>query len=678
MTLKRHQFPLLLFVLLSPISTAGAGDKPITFSDVAADDGAGITYRRAPSERYAVIEERQNAGQMPTAQVPLSPFKPRGEPGVALLDYDEDGYLDIYVTNGPGRANSLYQNQLATTGILEFVDQGASAGVAATASGSTGTCFGDIDNDGDEDILVLAYSSSHSLFENQSNGSFLDISSSSGITYEEGSMSCAMGDVNGDGLLDIAIANHSNLDTLLSLVAEPFALNVHNQLFVNMGQNRFDDISQSSGLQASAGVPPGAATLSWAISIVDIDLDGDQDIVVADDQAVIPNTTQGGVDRGFIQVMENDGIGNFSARTASGTGQWMGLAISDLNCDGSLDIFGTNFGDYGLTLLNPGYQLGDSTSRWFLGQTDGSFSDPGVGALIATPFGWGASTFDYDNDGDPDLLFHGGQNLTTFVDQSNAGALLRNDGCSASFTRDTAALASSTNHGNRTVQGMAVGDLNNDGFVDIVTVSNADVPVGSPQAAYPVSYTSPFDVDGIFLPLFTPIDESTLGWTGARVVEGTLAVEVNSANNGNRWVAFDVLGAVGIVPGAVVNRDGIGAVLSFTPKRGDTAQQPVLGGSSYASQDSLTANFGLGTSRSGVIEVLWPGGVRNRLYGVRAGEHLVLPEIPCSFDANWASSADHRRCVRDAVTKLIEAGVIGVREGARFRASANLAYSSTH
>lgn len=670
---------ILLAVALAAsasISTAAAAGSPITFSDVAANGGAGISYRRTASDRYAVIEGYLSAGQMAADAVPMSPLKSRGAPGVALLDYDRDGYLDIYVTNGPGQANSLYQNQFATTGIVEFVDRAVAAGVAATASDGTGTCFGDIDNDGDEDLLVLAYNAAHSLYQNQGDGTFADISAASGLTYGQGAVSCAMGDINGDGLLDIAIANASSFDDLLALAVEPFDFNTPNQLFLNAGGNRFHDISETSGMQDLAGIPAGKATISWAVSIVDIDLDGDQDILLADDQTGLPNTAQGGVDRGFIQVLENDGAANFTARTATGTGLWMGLAINDLNCDGYLDIFGSNFGDYGLSLFDPNYQLGAAASRWLLGRADGSFDDPGVGGLVSTPFGWGASTLDYDNDGDPDLLFHGGMDLITAVDQTNAGALLRNDGCSATFARDTHALAHSADHGKRTVQGTAVGDLNNDGFVDVVTVSSGNIPDGAPEVAYPVSYGSSFDVDANFLPLFLPIDATTLGWTGVETEEGTLTVEINSASNGNRWAAFDLIGSVGIIAGASVNRDGIGAVVSFTPNRGDTATQPVLGGSSYASQDSLTANFGLGDSRAGTIEVLWPGGVRNRLYNVHAGERLVLPEIPCSFDAQWPSLAAYRRCVRDAVSTLTDANLINAHEGARLRASASRAYHS--
>ncbi|MEE9346107.1 MAG: CRTAC1 family protein [Methylococcales bacterium] len=666
----------MLFVLLTCglNSMAFAHDKAITFTDIAANDGAGIDYRRAASERNVIIEGYQKAGQFQLDQLLLSPLKSRGAPGVALFDYDRDGDLDIYVTNGPGKANSLYQNLLTDSGNLEFVDQTQKAKVAAINSDSTGTCFGDIDNDGDQDLLVLAFNAPHSLFENQADGSFVDISTTSQVDYKQGAMSCAMGDVNGDGLLDIVIANTANLENILAFFADPFKYNMHNQLYLNMGENTFKDVSATSGIQNLDGIPEGAATLSWAVSIVDIDLDGDQDIVFADDQAAMPNTAQGGVDRGYIQVLENDGSAQFIARAASSTGEWMGLAISDLNCDGHLDIFGSNFGDYGLTLMNPTYQLGGSTSRWLLGQADGLFVDPGVGELIASPFGWGTAALDYDNDGDTDLITHGGMDVITSVDQSNAGVLLRNDRCSASFTRDTIALANSANHANRTVQGVATGDLNNDGFVDIVTVSSTKIPDTAPLTPYETTYGSPFDTDANYLSQFVPIDETSLGWVGTVLENGTLSVEINSADNGNHWVAVNVLGSKDIVTNARVNRDGIGAVVSFKPRRGHTVMQPILGGSSYASQNSLTANFGMGHARKGTVEILWPGGVRNRLYNVRHGEQITFPEIPCSIDAKWKSSRTYRKCVLGAIIELIEEDIISFRKGLRFLISAYRAY----
>ena len=649
-------------------------NKSITFRDIASRRYSGIDYRRSPSERFSVIQGFQADQGIDIDALPFAPLKARGAPGVALFDYDRDGDLDIYVTNGPGTPNSLYQNRYHPEGRLRFVDVAESAGVAATASDGTGTCFGDLDNDGDQDLLVLAFNAPHSLFENLGDGTFADVSASSGLDYDQGAMSCAMGDVDGDGRLDIAIANISNLENVLAFFVEPFVYNVPNQLFVNKGGLRFNDASESSGIQTSDGVPAGAATMTWAVTIVDADLDGDQDILFADDQAGMPNTAQGGVDRGFIQLMENDGNGRFTPQRISATGEWMGLAVSDFNCDGTLDVFGSNFGDYGFAGMNPAYQLGDSTSRWYLRTPGGAYVDPGVGGLTATPFGWGASSFDYDNDGDPDLIFHGGMDVVTAVDQSNPGALLNNQGCAATFERDSAALARSADHVRRTVQGVAVGDLNLDGFEDIVTVSSVDVPEDVESTPYGIDYGSPFDDDAVFVPVFMPLTPSRLQWTGVSMDDGTLAVEINSGRNGNGWVAVDVRGSVGLTDDGTVNRDGIGAVVRVTPKYGRTAMAPILGGSSYASQDSLTATFGLKRAPTATVEVQWPSGVVNRLYDVHAGERLVMPEIPCPMPSGKRGLRKFRRCVRRAVRDLVAADVIDRAYGRRLRKSALRAF----
>ena len=421
--------------------------------------------------------------------------------------------------------------------------------------------------------------------------------------------------------------------------------------------------------------------------MVDYDLDGDVDIVWADDQAAVVRARYGGVDRGFIHILQNDGTGHFTDVTVdvglNKAGQWMGLAFGDFNCDGRMDIFGTNGGDYFVTALPPfPYTLGDDTSRWFLGRPDGTFADPGVGDLIATPFGWGTSALDYDNDGDTDLVFHGGLSVHLIVESSNPGSLLRNEGCSARFTYDAGALAGSTNHTRRNVEGMAVGDLNGDGFPDIVSVSSFDKPEPVPLVRYPVSFTygSPFDTTAVFVPEFGPDPhpghEGGFLWGGPlfEYPDGTLSVEINSGNNGNGWVEVRTLGTVGLTSEGRVNRDGVGAVVLFTPNHGKPVMRPVLGGSSYASQDSLAATFGLGSAQSGTVEVLWPGGVRNRLYDVRRSERIVLPEIPCSFTGEWADYAQYRSCLETALDELVARRVLNRAQRARFLSSALRAF----
>lgn len=660
---------------------AGASGKSnnITFSDIAANDGAGITYRRAKSpSRDAIFDAIRAQPVFTFADVPLTPEKARGAPGVVIFDYDGDSDLDMYVTNGPGVANSLYSNQLVESGQLTFVDMAEQAGVAATDMDSNSLCYGDIDNDGDQDMYVTGAGEPNRLFENQGDGTFTDITASSaagaGPQYPA---ACSMGDVNGDGLLDIVVANNSATWNHRLSVFEPFGHNAPNQLFVNAGGNTFADVSETSGVQMLAELPPGESGRSWATAMVDYDLDGDVDIVFGDDQGAVPDAASGGVNRGIIHVMNNDGSGHFTdVSVEAGTsrpGAWMGFAFADFNADGHMDMFGTNGGDYTLQLFPLPMELGAAASRWFLGQADGTFADPGVGQLISSVFGWGVVARDYDNDGDADIMFYGGLDTGPYVDKSNPGIVLQNDG-TANFAYDLDALAGSTNHSRRNPQGVAAGDLNKDGFVDVVTVSNFDLPESFPLVQYPILFGSPVDATAFNFPSFTPTGPGEFVWSGLRPVDGTITVEVNSADNGNRWASVELMGTVGMTPGAKANRDGIGAVVSFTPRRGKSVMYPVVGGASYGSQDSLTVNLGLGKARNGTVEVLWPGGTRNRFYGLRASEHLVLPEIPCSYDADWDSKRDYKHCVQSAIRDLSRAGKLERRLKGRLIASAMRAY----
>jgi hypothetical protein len=386
-----------------------------------------------------------------------------------------------------------------------------------------------------------------------------------------------------------------------------------------------------------------------------------------------------GLDRGFIHIFRNDGTGRFVDVTVdvklNKWGSWMGLAFGDFNCDGRMDIFSTNEGDWLGTPEPFPRERGDYTTRWFLQNADGTFEDPGVGELRATPFGWGTSASDYDNDGDTDLIFYGGLDAGSFLDASNPGAILRNPECSARFERDARALAGSTNHTRRTVEGLAMGDLNRDGFLDIVTAAGSTTPESLPLLPFPVDFGGPFEPTAWFMPTFRPDAQAEFIWNGINLEDGTLSIEVNSGDNGNGSATVRVRGSVGTLPEGRVNRDGIGAVVRFQPRGGKPVLRPVLGGASYASQDSLEGVFGLGAAESGTVEVLWPGGVRNRLYDVRRGERVLLPEIPCSYAATWTSPDAYRACVEGALDGLVRGGVIGPSERTRLLSSALRAYS---
>jgi enediyne biosynthesis protein E4 len=671
-------------VIASALCASGAPSQAITYTDAAGDPTTGISYRRAASVTKAIFDTVKALPFLSRLELNRVPDKSEGAPGVALVDYDMDGDDDIYATNGPGRGNSLYKNMWRETGALTFTDVAAAAGVAATSQDSTGVCYGDIDNDSDPDILVLGRMEASRLFRNEGNGTFTDISAAAGVALEaRGHTSCAMGDVDGDGLLDIFIANTYDWVNRAAIYTQSFAFNHANQLYINRGGNLFEEQTGVAGLMELFNVPAGNGTISWAAAMVDIDLDGDLDIIHGDDQAAMPSAGFAGVDRGFQQLFLNDGTGHFTNATlAAGlnqVGAWMGLSFGDVNYDGRMDIWGSNAGDYIVPQFGFPVPPGIYSSRWFVQDAPGHFMSPTLATFGPTVFGWGTGMTDYDNDGDTDIIFYGALDATPFVTADNPGMVLSNDGA-GNFSWDRAATASSAGFVLRQiVQGVAIGDLNGDGFTDMVHISSAyHAPDKIPLIPAHARWGTPIDSTAFILPTFFPIGPIEWEWTHAPVEEGFLGVQVNSADNGNRWIKVSVRGSTGSTSGGVVNRDGIGAVVKATPA-GSSKQSmaPVLGGSSYASQHSMVQSFGLGGAATGTVEVFWPGGVKNRLYDVAASEHVLMPEVPCDF-AGSSSRKAFRTCVDRALHDLVAGDIITRDHSTRLRQSALRAYDEVH
>jgi hypothetical protein len=673
-------------------------DGGVRYYDIAAD--AGITWRRTASASEALAAALRTQPLFTISDLIFTPDSPRGMPGVAIFDYDDDGDLDIYATNGPGTPNSLYANQLVESGHVVFIDRAAAAGVTATAQDSLGVCYGDLDNDGDQDLMVLGNLGVNLLYENQGQGTFVDITVAAGIAGDVyTSPSCSMGDVDGDGLLDIVVANSFDQLHRFATIAVPYAENFPNQLYKNLGpggDGHVDllDVSATSGIlevylpdPVAPFLPlpmPGDGTITWGITLVDIDLDGDVDLLQADDQGAILSAAAGFVDRGYNQLFINDGTGHFTNVTLQAgldrVGDWMGLAFGDFNHDGLLDFFSTNFGNHSTVAFLNSPIIEPRDSRWFLQQPDGSFHDSLDDGSPHTPFGWGTSAIDYDNDGDSDIVFHGGFDLGLMLATSPA-VLLANDGA-ANFSRDAAAFSTGADHVRRNVRGMAVGDLDGNGFADVVSVSNYDYP--DPIALDPIPFTlgSEFDADAYVIWTFDPVDpnafvfDTDYTWKGLEFPDGTMTVELSTGND-NHWTQVELLGTVGITTGGQANRNGIGSVVRFTPDGGQPVLQPVLGGSSKASQDSLVAGFGLGSATAGVADVLWAGGTHNRFY-LRAGEQVVVPEIPCNFDDPDGSLANYAQCVTQALNELRAAGAISANRRGELQGQAMRAWNDVH
>jgi enediyne biosynthesis protein E4 len=669
----------------------GAGD--ITFRNVADDPAMGLAYANGPTPRVQELESFVGVGPMTFPEFLARPDKANGMPGVVIFDYDNDGDDDVYIANGPGVDNSLFENQLVPTGTMWFIDVAAAAGVTATAQESSGVIAGDIDNDGDRDLYVLGNLEPNILFRNNGDGTFTDITAVAGVAGNQpGSASASFGDVNGDGLLDLFVANSFDMVDFHPILLPVPELLSPNELFINLGGNVFQDVSDSSGIREQRGfidaggnILPSQAGISWACAMVDYDRDGDIDIIVGDDQAAVPNATAGGVNRGLIHVLENDGSGHFVdvnvERGLAVTGAWMGLSFGDYNADGYLDLFGSNFGDDNISNFLGVPVLDVMPSRWFLNNGDGTFYDPispaGLPGVISTHFGWGTVSFDYDNDGDTDILYHGDMDDGVEFVLSNPGHLLTNDGF-GNFVTNTTAFDPTIDHNTRMVNGLAVGDLDKNGFLDVVSVSAVDV-----DRVY--SIPNPFDFGGAWdgidatIPSFYRPEPGVFLFNpdSLRVKNGSLVVEMNNGENRNKSAAVRVMGTVGLTSGGRNNRDGVGAIVAFTPVNGQTVLRPVIAGDSYASQNSHDAHFGLGKRGRGTADVWWPGGVRNRLHFVAAGETVLMPEIPCSIDEP-IPLGDYVQCVDGALTELVAQGVISSGQRGRLYASAIVGYQEEH
>ncbi len=654
-------------LLLAFGGNAVAVDSGVTFHDVAADTSKGISYKRLASPGVEGWNTLKRSGVVSMQDMLLGvPTHAAGSPGIAILDFDNDGDQDIYVTNGPGKANSLYSNQLTETGAATFVDVAATAGVELTLNDGTGTCAGDIDNDGDSDLMVVNVGSENHLFENNGNGTFTDIAQSSNtgvdIRYSAG---CTMGDANGDGLLDIAIANtYEGWNDRWPLMLPQYAERKEvNQLFINKGNNTFADVTETSGFG-------NIKAITWGIAFIDIDGDGDADLVTADDQGPQAPAKYGGVDFGYIRIYKNDGAGNYADVTVeSGTdqfGAWMGLSFGDVNGDGLLDIFSTNVGDYLAVQLNGILPFKSVPEEWnsavFVQEADNTFTRMDNGSAGTSTFGWGSSMKDFDNDGDTDMVYYGGLSFGAFVDASNPGSFLINDG-TGDFSYDADAL--SMEHNRRTVKGVASNDLNNDGYPDIVSVSSQNWPAEYPLMPF-MDLGGEFDGKAFTMPSMLPADVNDMSkgfvWSGMDPEEGNLSVEISNAESGNNWVKINPVGTVGLTDSSKVNRDGLGAIFSFTAKNGDVTTVPVVSGGNYSSSESTEVIFGMAAETVGVIDVMWPGGVRNKLTVRGSKQTLNFPEIPCSYADTSSTFRDYAKCAWVSLREINQAGAINYGE----------------
>ena len=489
--------------------------------------------------------------------------------GVAFLDFDNDGLLDLFFVNGGetprGRApapvrHALYRN----LGGGRFTDVSAKAGIAKSTFFGMGVAAADYDNDGDTDLYISGYPSG-ALLSNNGNGTFTDATAGAGVANQgEWGTSAAWFDVDNDGLLDLLIANYAEFSFTDPRRCEFEGRPVYcaqtsyrgrpSRLYRNHGDGTFRDVSAVSGIAALPG---------RALGVVAIDYDGDgrQDLFVARDAS--PNL-----------LLRNRGDGSFEntalpaevAYNPEGTARaGMGVDAGDVDGDGTPDFVVSNFDhEYHALYLNPGrLPFREATVESRLAQ----HSRPYVG--------WGVRFVDYDNDGDLDLLIVNGH-LHEMIARSNRAVayrepplLLNNDG-RARFSRVDAGPVF---RGAYLGRGLAIGDFDNDGAVDAVFISLNDPPV----------------------------------------------LLRNEAAIGRRWLGVRLRGTVS-------NRDAIGARLTLRSGERSLTRWIAGGGSFLASHDRRVV-FGLGGDGApGQLEIRWPSGRVQRIAALAPGRYHDITE----------------------------------------------------
>lgn len=489
--------------------------------------------------------------------------------GVALLDYDNDGWLDIYLLNGstfpalkgkePAPRAMLFHNNHDGT----FTDVTDKAGVANERWGF-GVAVADYDNDGWPDIYVANYGRNR-LYHNNHDGTFTDVAEKAAVALGGWSTGPTWGDYDHDGLVDLFVPGYVRFDSDhlpvpgqmglplsacqfrgATLMCGPRGLpGEGDHLFHNNGDGNFTDVSKAAGVSDPAGYYGLASVL------VDVDDDGWLDLAVANDSVpryLYRNRHDGTFeDMSYLSgfALTNEGLAQAS----------MGIAVGDYNRDGRLDFLVTTFSDdYKTVYRNDGsFSFSDVTYR------------AGLGSPTIPFLGWGTGFLDFDNDGLLDIFVANGH-VYPSVDQRDWGTtwaqrpqLFRNiDG--TKFQEVPAATGS----GLADVipaRGAAFGDLFNDGHIDVV-LNNMDSPP---------------------------------------------ALLRNVVKNGNHWITLKLIG------GPKSPRDAIGAKV-FLTAGGVRQRADVFSGASYASSSDPRIHFGLGsTTKVDKLEIFWPSGKKTEI-----------------------------------------------------------------
>ena len=509
--------------------------------------------------------------------------------GIGLFDCDNDGRLDLYLVNGapfsdpepkgsiPQKTGPEYWNRMyrqKADGTFEDVTE--SSGLKGIGYGM-GVAIADYDNDGYEDVFVTSYGGNR-LYHNNGNCTFTDVTQKANVGGSGWSSSAAWVDLDNDGLLDLVVARYVKWDwddMWCGEHREGYRGYCHPDVFEaipmlvyhNDGKGHFTEVSHKLGLDKPAK--------ALGIAIADYDRDGRIDLYIANDS--MPE---------FLFHQKQDGtfeeVGLETEVAVSSEGQTyagMGVDFADYDNDGWPDIVVTD-------LANQRYAT-------YLNQKDGTFDyasfSNGIGAMTLLHSGWSARFLDYDNDGWKDLLIAQGHDLDTIEKVSpqlhyrEPMLLARNDG--KKFV-DVSSISGDIFHEPWVARGMAIGDIDNDGRIDAVVGTNG----------------------------------------------GPVHILHNETASANHWITLHLTGHKS-------NRDGIGAVVKLTTPQGSQWVTATTT-SGYLSASDPRIHFGLGASAvASSIEIHWPSGIVQTLTDVKADRQIQVDEPIPSGALNPAINA---------------------------------------
>jgi len=545
--------------------------SPVKFVDVAREAGLNVPNVWGGEQHKRYIIEAKGSG-------------------IAFFDYDNDGWLDIYLSNGSRLGQKWAPGTEPTTQLFKnnrdgtFTNVTQKAGIGRTGW-QTGVCVGDYDNDGWDDLFCCFWGH-NVLFHNNGDGTFTDVTRKAGLYNDEirWGAGCTFLDYDRDGNLDLFVCNYIKLDPAQTISDSPATCQWKgipvmcgprgltgdtNVLYRNNGDGTFTDMSEKSGI-----LKPGPRYSITAVSY-DFDNDGWPDLYVAVDSqpSILFRNNHDGT---FTDVAVTSGC----AYSEDGHEQaGMGVAVADYDCDGWFDIFKTNFSD--------------DTSNLYHNNGDGTFIDmsftSGVG-VNSRYVAWGCGFIDYDNDGWPDLMQINGHVYPEIAGHEvgqtykNPRIVYQNLG-NGRFKDVSVAMGPGINE-HYSSRGAAFGDYDNDGDIDVLVLNMNDLP----------------------------------------------SLLRNDGGNKQNWIKIKLLGTK-------CNRTAIGArVRVVTGKHAQIDE--VHSGSSVMSQGDLRLHFGVGNASTiDVIEVKWPTtGKTESFCGVKANQILTIREGSGIIAATGASS----------------------------------------